>query len=85
MVIDMQIIIEPSGMVRAVYSELIDLAALGNLTITRASHVEPDEHGQWSADMAPVGGPMLGPFPHRSEALIAEQQWLDRHWLEALR
>jgi hypothetical protein len=81
----MQIIVERSGIVRAVYSEVIELATLGTVTITRASHVEPDEHGQWSADMAPVSGPVLGPFAHRSEALIAEQQWLDRHWLEARR
>jgi len=79
----MQIIIELGGAVRAVYSEVIELATLGNGTITRASHVEPDEHGRWFADMAPVGGPLLGPFAHRSEALLAEQQWLDCHWLEA--
>lgn len=81
----MQIIVEPGGTVRAVYSEMIELATLGTVTITRASHVEPDEHGRWSADMSLVGGPMLGPFPRRSEALTAEQQWLDRHWLEARR
>ena len=82
-VIGMQIIVEPSGTVRAVYSEVIELAALGNLAITRASHVEPDEHCQWFADLSPVGGPVLGPFPHRSEALDSEQQWLDCHWLES--
>ena len=79
----MQIIIMPSGDVRCVYSEEIDLATLGNPTITRASHVEPDEHGQWWADLSPVDGPSLGPFSTRSEALAAEQQWLDRHWLES--
>ena len=79
----MQIIVEPDGAARAVYSELIELAALGNLTITRASHVEPDEHGQWFVNLTPVAGPVLGPFAHRSEALDAEQQWLDRHWLDS--
>lgn len=79
----MQLVIEPGGAVRCVYAEEIDLAALGNLTITRASHVEPDAHGQWYADLSPVGGPIVGPFGHRSEALDAEQQWLVRHWLEA--
>jgi len=79
----MQILVEPGGVVRCVYAEHIDLATLGKPTITRASHVEPDDHGQWHADMSPVGGPVLGPFAHRSEALDAEQQWLVRHWLEA--
>ena len=79
----MQIIITPSGDVRCIYAEEIDLATLGNPIITRASHVEPDEHGQWYADLSPVDGPRLGPFIHRSEALAAEQQWLDRHWLES--
>jgi len=82
-VIAMQIIIAAGGTVRAVYSEEIDLAALGCLTITRASHVEPDNRGQWHADLSPVNGPELGPFAHRSEALDAEQQWLVRHWLES--
>ena len=77
----MQLIIEPDGSVRCVYTETIDLAALGRLTISRGSHVEPDEEGRWFADLAPVGGPQLGPFRHRSEALIAETEWLDAHWL----
>ena len=81
----MQIIIESGGVVRCVYSEQIDLTALGNPVITRASAIEPDEHGQWYADLSPVAGPHLGPFIYRSEALDAEQQWLDRHWLESER
>ena len=77
----MQLIISPDGRVRCVYTETIDLAELGRLTISRGSHVEPDEEGRWFADLAPVGGPQLGPFPHRSDALIAEAAWLDAHWL----
>ena len=79
----MQIIITSDAQVRCVYSEEIDLATLGNPTISRASHVEPDQYGYWRADLSPVGGPSLGPFSTRSEALVAEQQWLDRHWLES--
>ena len=30
---------------------------------------------------APVGGPVLGPFDRRSEALEAERAWLEAHWL----
>ena len=35
------------------------------------------------ADLSPVGGPMLGPFSKRSQALNAEQDWLNSHWLPA--
>jgi len=81
MVIAMQIIIGAGGLVRAVYSEEIDLAVLGKLAVTRASHVEPDDQGRWYADLSPVNGPVLGPFDRRSRALDAEQQWLAEHWL----
>lgn len=51
------------------------LARLGSFTVSRASHVEPAEGG-WTADMGPVGGPVLGPFPLRADALAAERAWL---------
>jgi hypothetical protein len=76
-----QIVVEPTGRVRFVYDESVDFRALGAVAIHRASHVEPTESGEWVADLAPVGGPVLGPFLHRSEALAAEQQWLREHWL----
>ena len=60
----MQIIIEPGGVARCIYTEEINLAAIGSPTITRASHVEPDQQGRWLADMSPVGGKLLGPFNH---------------------
>src|SRR5215831_13568468 len=74
----MQLRIDPSGQVRCVYSEALDLAALGALTMQRASHVEPDDQGHWWADLAPVSGPRLGPFPFRSAALAAEGAWLEQ-------
>ena len=77
----MQIIIMPGGAVRCVYGEDIDLTALGNPVITRASHVEPDPHGRWIVDLSPVGGPTLDPFDRRSNALAAERAWLESHWL----
>lgn len=77
----MQLVIEPSGVILAIYDETIDLAALGPPVISRASHVEPDQEGRWIADLAPVGGPRLGPFLRRSEALAAEHTWLETHWL----
>ncbi len=77
----MELLIHPGGEVRCVYSEAIDLHALGRPHITRASTVEPDEEGRWWADLSPVDGPLLGPFLQRSQALDAEQAWLTRHWL----
>ena len=81
----MQLVITPRGAVRCVYSEEMDLTALGSPIITRASHVEPDQQGHWSADLSPVGGPVLGPFSSRSDALTAEQVWLAEHWLVSTR
>ena len=77
----MQLLIKPDGAVRCLYDEAIDLHALGRLVIARGSHVEPDRHGRWFADLAPVGGPCLGPFQSRSQALEAENRWLEAHWL----
>ena len=77
----MELLITPTGHCRCVYDELLDLRDLGPLTIQRASHVEPNAAGQWTADLSPVNGPQLGPFPNRSEALAAEVDWLRTHWL----
>jgi hypothetical protein len=77
----MQLVIDRQGIVRGVYAEAIDLSQLGDLAIRRASHVEPDAGGRWWADLAPAGGPTLGPFGRRTEALAAELTWLEKHWL----
>ena len=77
----MQLIIGPDGTCHCIYDETIDLHALGELHIQRASHVEPTADGQWTADLSPVSGPVLGPFPCRTQALKAETAWLDDHWL----
>ena len=79
----MQLIISKQGIVSCIYAESLDLASLGRLSITRGSHVEPDADGQWRVDLSPVGGPVLGPFPHRSTALAAEHEWLESFWLNA--
>jgi len=36
---------------------------------------------RWQADMALSGGPVLGPFTERSEALLAEQKWINQRLL----
>lgn len=77
----MQLVVQPNGSLKCVYGEAIDLHALGDLNITRGSHVEPDSHGQWFADLSPASGPCLGPFSKRSEALAAESDWLEHYWL----
>ena len=73
---EMELVVDAGGGVRCVYGEELDLREIGKLQITRASHVEPDRDGFWWADMGPVGGPVLGPFRNRTDALGAERGWL---------
>ena len=73
---EMDLVVDAGGDVRCIYGEELDLRELGRLQITRASHVEPDADGFWWADMGPSGGPVLGPYRSRSEALGAEREWL---------
>lgn len=77
----MQLFIDPAGRTKCLYGEAIPLGELGQLTIRRASHVEPDETGRWWADLSPSRGPRLGPFETRSAALLAEEEWLIVHVL----
>lgn len=77
----MDLVIDPRGVVRCLYTEIIDLSVLGRPNIRRASQVEPDANGQWWADMTPLGGGQLGPFERRSQALAAEIRWLETNWL----
>lgn len=82
----MQLVIAPDGTIRCVYGEELDLSTLGQVTTHRGSHVEVDERNQWWADLAPVNGPRIGPFPFacRTQALDAERTWLEQHWLMPL-
>jgi hypothetical protein len=74
----MLIEILPSGVIRFIYNDsLRGLMDAGKSTVVRASEVEPNEEGQWTADLSRVGGPILGPFKFREEALTAEVQWLE--------
>jgi hypothetical protein len=79
----MEIMIETDGQVRCVYSEAFDLAVLGPPSIRRASSVEPGADAAWYANLATVGGPVLGPFRRRSTAVSAERVWLNQHWLHS--
>jgi hypothetical protein len=79
----MTISISPSGAMSFIYDD--DLRGLldeGNASIKRASHVEPmADTSDWTADLAPVGGPVLGPFTKRREALEAERDWIAENTL----
>ena len=77
----MEIRIKPSGTAMCIYSDALPLSQIGKLSIKRASHVEPNSVGQWMADLSPVGGPVLGPFEFRTDAIVAEVDWLRKHWL----
>ena len=77
----MELIITPAASIRCLYDETLDLSSLGTQQIQRGSHVEPTPDGQWTAELSPVSGPLLGPFARRSEALAAEVAWLEQHWL----
>ena len=78
----MDIIITLTGTIRCLYDETLDLNTLGQPIIQRASRVEPTAAGHWLADLAPVQGPVLGPYLLRSQALDAERDWLVANWLE---
>ena len=76
-----ELFVTPDGTARGLYGELLDADEIGVCSVARASHVEPHPHGGWTADLAPSGGPVLGPFPLRSDALAAEASWLTRNLL----
>ena len=73
----MEITLLVGASVEAIYDdESVELLrGLGNISIRRASHVEPEGDG-WSADMSPVGGPVLSGFSKRQDAIDAEIKWL---------
>lgn len=76
--------IDGAGRMRFVFDDSArDLLSLGLATINRASHVEPaidPTTGDclWTADLAPIGGPVLGPFASREQALTAEIDEIER-------
>jgi hypothetical protein len=62
----------------AVYTDTVDLRALGHVRAVRASAVEWDESRQaWTARILATGD-LLGPFATRVEAVEAERAVLAR-------
>ena len=78
----LELSIAADGKISAIYSDdLRPLLELGEVTIRRASSVEPSGT-EWVVDLSAVGGPSeLGRFELRERALEAEAEWLRRHWL----
>lgn len=65
--------IEPDGTVVTVYTDTVDLRAVGHVHAVRASVVEWDESGQaWTARILATGE-RLGPFGTRAAAVVAER------------
>jgi hypothetical protein len=65
--------IESDGRVVTVYTDTVDLRALGHVRARRASVVEWDESAQaWIARIL-ASGEVLGPFVTRAKAVSAER------------
>ena len=85
------IFVNRDGTLQFIYDDdLADGFAGEEQETRRASHVEPFKAPfdwrpatRWQADMAPVGGPVLGPFDSRQQALDAEREWLRKRMSEA--
>ena len=74
---EVTVLVEPDGRLRFVWNDCLrGLADQGEVSIRRASHVEPTLDGRWTADMSPVGGGLLGPFELHGQAIAAERAWL---------
>lgn len=76
----MKLLVSPEGVITAIYSD--DLVPLikeaEKVNISRASHVEPDDKGQWWATMKPFGEEvLLGPFETHKEAITEEVNYLE--------
>ena len=75
-------IIQPNGDIEFIYKdELRPLMKLGRTEIRRASSVEPMGN-KWLVDLSPIGGPKLGPFSKREEALRKEVKWIEKNYLK---
>jgi hypothetical protein len=74
------VLVDANGRLEFVWDDrLAPLRALGEITIRRASHVEPTDDGWWTADMTPLGGQIIGPFALHAAAIDAEREWIARN------
>ena len=75
---ELQLVFDPEGTGHGLYTEAIDLTAIGRLSIRRASHIEFDDRDQRWCVTTP-GGRHLFNSPTRGECLAWEQQHFNRH------
>ena len=73
--------ISSKGDIRGIYTDEFPWRELGKPLVKRASNVEPDHLGLWWADLELSNGPKIGPFARRTDALVAEVRWLEKHRL----
>lgn len=79
------VVITPDGRIVFLWSDdLAGFTELGSAQIRRASHVEPTAEGRWFADLGETGGPIIGDFTLRGDALAAETRWLEKNYLAKL-
>ena len=52
-----EIVVSPSGIVRMIFDDQLDVRPIGDVSIARGSHVEPTLDARWTADLSPVDGP----------------------------
>lgn len=73
--------IDKEGTTKQIYNDDFVILALKVERIKRASSVEllHERSQQWKADMFLSGGPVLGPYRRRDEAIKAEIDWLERN------
>ncbi len=71
------LIFTPKGIIRGTYSEVIDLACLGRLKISRATRIEFDNVKQ-SWRVKDMKGHPLFTAPSRQECLTWEHRYLER-------
>jgi hypothetical protein len=76
----LKLVVKNGGDILAIYDDSL-VAMFGeaaSVETRRASHVEPDG-AEWSADLSPVGGPILRNFETRKGALDAEVRYINQH------
>ena len=90
---EFDILIENDGTLRFLYDYTSEKGKLfsdelikyGTSNIERRSHINPKvtENGvKFFVDLAPSGGPELGPFETREIAIEAEIEWINNNWLK---
>jgi len=64
----------PDGIAHGLYTEAIDLTAIGRLAVKRASQIEFNDRTQ-SWEVRTLGGRMIFSAPTRQQCLAWEQQY----------